>query len=131
MDGLQLRLSIVASVSSGISWTDRSLFNNLDKAPVKFGAAMYAFTEYWSGEVRKEARNNAPWTDRTGNARQGLNTATEHGPTTHSIILFHRMPYGIWLEVRNSGAYAIILPTIRTKGREVMAGAKDLLRKMK
>jgi len=41
------------------------------------------------------------------------------------------MPYGIWLEVRNSGAYAIILPTIRTKGREVMAGAKDLLRKMK
>lgn len=117
-------------VSSGMSWTDESLFRNLRDAPPKFDAAMAAFTEYWSGEVRNYARQNAPWTDQTTNARNGLMTDTEHANDTHAIVLYHRMPYGIWLEVRWSGAYAIILPTIQVMGKRVMAGAKDLLRRM-
>lgn len=120
----------MASVSAGITWSDRSLFNNLEEAPAKLDSAMFAFTEFWANDVRKYARASAPWTDRTSNARNGLSTATEHTGDSHAIVLFHRMPYGIWLEVRNSGANAIILPTIRVKGREVMAGAKDLLRRM-
>lgn len=117
-------------VSSGISWSERSLFSNLDEAPAKLDGALFAFTEYWSDEVRNHARQTAPWTDRTGNARLGLSTATEHERDMHSIILFHRMPYGIWLEVRFGGRYAVILPTIRTKGKEVMSGARDLMRRM-
>lgn len=117
-------------VASGITWTNRSLFSNLDEAPAKLDSAMTAFTSFWAGEVRSHARSTAPWTDRTGNARQGLNTATEHNEDTHSIILFHRVPYGIWLEVRFGGRNAVILPTIRTKGREVMAAAGDLMGRM-
>jgi len=59
------------------------------------------------------ARQNAPWTDRTGNARNGLRVAHEKTPmVVHRLITYHSMPYGIWLEVRWSGRYAIIGPTM-------------------
>lgn len=59
------------------------------------------------------ARANAPWTDRTGNARQGLKAKHEKTPMVeHALIIYHSMPYGIWLEVRWSGRYAIIGPTM-------------------
>jgi hypothetical protein len=67
-------------------------------------------------------RENAPWTDRTGNARNGLRAQHNKEPfVQHELILYHTMPYGIWLEVRWSGRYAIIAPTIKKMGPEVMA----------
>lgn len=66
-------------------------------------------------------RENAPWTDQTGNARAGLRAQHEKEPfVVHELILYHTMPYGIWLEVRWSGRYAIIAPTLETMGPEVM-----------
>ena len=66
-------------------------------------------------------RTNAPWTDRTGNARNGLKAHHDAKPMeSHELILFHTMPYGIWLEVRWSGRYAIIAPTVAALGPELM-----------
>lgn len=66
-------------------------------------------------------RQNASWTDRTGNARNGLRARHEKEPyVQHELILYHTMPYGIWLEVRWSGRYAIIAPTLETMGPDVM-----------
>lgn len=59
------------------------------------------------------ARSNAPWTDRTGNARNGLFVEHQREPMViHRLITYHTMPYGLWLEVRWSGRYAIIGPTM-------------------
>jgi hypothetical protein len=58
-------------------------------------------------------RTNAPWHDNTGNARAGLFATHESEPMVeHSLTLYHTMPYGFWLEVRWSGKYAIIGPTM-------------------
>lgn len=66
-------------------------------------------------------RENAPWTDRTGNARSGLDTYTEHeSKVHHTIWLFGRMPYQIWLEIRFAGKYAIIGPAILDQGTKLM-----------
>ena len=66
-------------------------------------------------------RTNAPWTDRTGNARNGLRARHDAQPmVSHELVLYHTMPYGIWLEVRWSGRYAIIAPTIQAIGPDVM-----------
>jgi len=66
-------------------------------------------------------RENAGWTDRTGNARNGLRAIHVKEPyVQHELILFHSMPYGIWLEIRWSGKYAIIVPTLQVMGPEVM-----------
>lgn len=59
-------------------------------------------------------RANAPWTDRTGNARAGLRGIKLVGNSVEfSIVLYHTMPYGFWLEVAHDGKYAIIGPTQR------------------
>lgn len=66
-------------------------------------------------------RFNAKWTDRTGNARNGLRATHVANPMVrHELIVFHTMPYGIWLEVRWSGKYAIIAPTLQVIGPDLM-----------
>lgn len=71
---------------------------------------------------------NAPWTDRTGNARSGLSTETEHhAKKSHTIHLFYRVSYGIWLEVRFAGKYSVIIPAIVDQGPKMMATMTKLL----
>lgn len=66
-------------------------------------------------------RTNAPWNDRTGNARGGLRAIHEsQSRVSHSLILFHTMPYGVFLEVRWSGRYAIIAPSVKELGPDLM-----------
>lgn len=66
-------------------------------------------------------KENAPWTDRTGNARSGLSTETEHvAKVHHTLHMFYRVTYGIWLEVRNAGQYSIIIPAILDQGPKMM-----------
>jgi hypothetical protein len=47
--------------------------------------------------------------------------------TAVTIILFHKATYGIWLEVKNSGRYAIILKTLQEFYPQIMAGMKALV----
>jgi hypothetical protein len=70
--------------------------------------------------VQEYAQENAPWSDRTGAARDGLTAEYVEEGSNHVIVLYHTVDYGIWLEVRNSGEYAIILPTIEHMGPVVM-----------
>ncbi|MGE3487447.1 MAG: hypothetical protein AB7L09_22225 [Nitrospira sp.] len=55
-------------------------------------------------------REGAPWTDRTTAARNGLVAIPENQDDGASMHLIHSVPYGIWLEIRWSGRYAIIGP---------------------
>lgn len=59
------------------------------------------------------ARANAPWTDRTGDARGGLagEAFADAGQVGAAIV--HSVDYGIWLENRWENRYAIIGPTQR------------------
>jgi hypothetical protein len=64
-------------------------------------------------ESESYMRTNAPWTDRTGNARNGLFAQhdAEH-MVRHELTFYGTMPYTFWLEVKYSGKYAIIGPTM-------------------
>src|SRR5689334_2941428 len=64
--------------------------------------------KYEEPKVQSYMRQNAPWTDRTGNARNGLFAKASSSARSHVIQVFHTMPYGVWLEVRWSGRFAII-----------------------
>lgn len=80
-----------------------------------------SLTEGWMKE-------NAPWTDRTGNARSGLRALAEHIPfKTYALHIWHTMSYGIWLEVRQSGKYAILLPTLQDRGPKIMKTLNKLM----
>jgi hypothetical protein len=71
-------------------------------------------------KVLDYARQNAPWADRTGDARAKLSTKVRENKNSVVVRLAHGVPYGIFLELCNSGRYAIIRPTITSMGPEVM-----------
>lgn len=59
-------------------------------------------------------KQNAPWRDQTGRARQGLDADVEHQPTFSIITIHHGadVEYGPALETMRGGRYAILAPTI-------------------
>jgi len=68
--------------------------------------------------MQNDARNNAPWTDRTGNARSGLFGTAEADFARHvvTIYLSHGalINYGVYLELAHGGRYAIIMRTVES-----------------
>ena len=118
----------MAGSQRSFQWKTETLFKNTKVFKPQFERALVALTEFYGTKIETEAKRNAPWTDRTGNARNGLTTAVEHEPfKRHTIVLSHRVPYGIWLEVKNAGAYAIIMPTLRVQGEAMMKTLNNLL----
>ena len=71
------------------------------------------------------AQENAPWQDRTGEARGGLNAVVEEGSDEIYLVLFHTAEHGYWLELIQSGRFAIIMPTLEALAPEIFhqAGA--------
>lgn len=110
----------MAGRQTGFYWQSETLFKNMKTFPVKLDRAITSAVEYTASRGESAMRSNAPWNDQTGAARSGLHTSTEHSRTRHTIIFAHSVPYGIWLEVRWSGRYAIIMPSVQDGGRELM-----------
>jgi hypothetical protein len=109
-----------------IVWKD-GLSSNLRQGPAKVRRASVATAHRMAPEVEAYMKNNAPWTDRTGNARNGLAARAYESGDEVGIVLYHQVSYGIWLEVRFSGKYAIIQPTIDVMGPQVMQQYNNLL----
>jgi hypothetical protein len=76
-------------------------------------------------DMEQWAKLNAPWTDRTTDARTYLHATVEEVGPIGNIVLAHGVPYGIWLEVANGGRFAIIAPAIDHWGPIIM---RDLQR---
>lgn len=113
-------------MANRITWDDRALINTLRTLPMRADRALNTIMVYHAGRAVAYAKRNATWTDQTGNARNGLFSRAERDRPKYRIILGHSVPYGVWLEVRFSGRYGIIRPTIDIEGREVMRSVGGL-----
>lgn len=110
----------------GASFQGSSLARGIRQYPKKTRDKMIEIMEEFAEELLDYAQSNAPWEDQTGDAREGLGTAVSGGfeawgNNAISLSLFHTVDYGIWLEVRWGGKYAIIIPTLETMGPELMS----------
>ena len=110
--------------SKGFFSTNSTLDEGIRQFEFKTRQGMIEFAEEFAKELQQYAQTQAPWNDRTGDARGGLEAAADSEGDIIGIQLYHTVDYGIWLEVRWSGQYAVILPSIERKG-------PDLLDKMK
>lgn len=81
----------------------------------------------WAKDAVAYMKANAPWEDRTGDARAGLDWSIDESLTRATITLYHSVGYGKWLEIRWSGKFAIIMPTIETLGPELMHRLEAML----
>lgn len=83
--------------------------------------------EKQAGDVEAYAQSNAPWADRTGEARNGLTASVESQGEDVFLSLSHSVDYGQWLETIQSGRFAIIMPTLEAFSGRVFdsVGAKS------
>ena len=105
--------------------------HDLGQAVVKYGRdidrALVAYLEDKAREIQAQMQREAPWTNRTGKARQELHTDVTVGGQKATLWLVTGAPYGMYLELRWGGRYAIVSPTIPRAG---IAIGNDLKRKM-
>lgn len=125
---------------------------DIDVEPIKRGLAqfdsrihnrMVAISDFHAQRAQAEMREKAPWTDRTGNARNGLFAQPFYtlgsggvgrdaagrftsGGSTYGVVLYHSVPYGIWLETRWAGRFAALVPVLSSEGQQFMLSVAAL-----
>lgn len=92
----------------------------------KVRAAIATLAIYFGAKMEDYAKQSAPWTDRTGNARQTLFSLVDLGPNDVMLYLSHGVSYGKWLELCNQGKYAIVMPAMQVHYREMAAALQGL-----
>lgn len=110
-----------------ISYDDSQLRRNLATLPERIDRRIGVIVDRNAAWGQGYARSNAPWTDDTSAARNGLFAFPQSTGGHHEITISHSVHYGIWLEIANSGKYQIILPTVRATGEHLMRDLKRLM----
>lgn len=129
MNAREMWTSMGDSISMDLRFTTE-LRDNLRHANQKFERAAIAATNSMAPVAENYMKNNAPWTDQTSNARNGLAARAYTDRKEYGIILFHQVSYGIFLETRWNGKFAIINPTIDVMGPRLMDRYKRILERM-
>ena len=91
--------------------------------------AIVALAQDWAGTLEARAKKNAPWKDRTSNARNGLFGEAEISGFWRDEVLIklaHSVEYGVFLELANDGKYAILKPTLDAAIPEIYATYEKL-----
>lgn len=91
---------------------------NLESLSAKLGVGVEEAMEEWGPVLVDYAQANAPWADRTGEARAGLDYDVYEEGGEVVLDLMHTADHGYWLELIQGGRFAIIMPTL-----EAHAGA--------
>lgn len=103
---------------AGIEWRGITLLSEYYASRgVKMHEYRIATADALAREMEAYARDNAPWQDRTGDARASLKAVAIHAPEISTVYLGYgsEIFYAFYLEnyVYSGVSYAIIEPTIR------------------
>lgn len=115
----------------GIRWRTppSELAQSLNQYGDKVLTAVAAVAQYVASQMQNEAKANAPWTDRTGNARSGLfgTSEVDFAQKVVTIYLSHSatLDYGIWLELVGEGRNAIVMPTMQGHYDQLMSMLRE------
>ena len=111
----------------GVSVDITGVYSGLEKFNLLARNRVRNYFEDSSEELESYMKENAPWHDRTGNARRGLSADVSENINAIRIELSHSVDYGIFLEYAMEERFAILEPTARLKGPDVINGMKGLL----
>ena len=117
---------------SGIRWVRPP--SELAAAVERYGdrvlQAVAAVAQYTATAMQNDAKQNASWTDRTGNARSGLfgTSEADFGAKVVTIYLSHgaTIQYGIWLELGASSRYAVIMRVMQSHYEPLMQMLREI-----
>ena len=122
----------MAQAKAGIRWTTPP--SELATAVERYGdrvlTAVAAVAQYVATQMQNQAKADAPWTDRTGNARTGIfgTSEADFGARVVTIYLSHgaTIDYGLWLELANSGRYGVIMRTMESHYEPLMQMLREI-----
>ena len=104
------------------------LFSSLKSMSNRGPVLVRMYCETAAKYLEEDAKHKAPWTDRTGQARQRLTAyVTELQPGICEITLAHGVYYGVFLELAHEKRFATIMPSIQRKAPEIMKGFNVLI----
>ena len=105
-----------------------SLIKGLAEREIKTRAALGLYADTVAKKMETHAKSNKPWVDRTGRAKQSLNSSWKWVGDVARVELSHGVYYGIYLELCNEKKYAIIKPTIDIISPQAIRGLNKILK---
>ena len=105
-----------------------NLIKGIAEREIKTRAALGLYADTVAKKMETHAKSNKPWVDRTGRAKQSLNSSWKWVGDVARVELSHGVYYGIYLELCNEKRYAIIKPTIDIISPQAIKGLNKLLK---
>lgn len=81
-----------------------------------------------AARMEGEAKRNAPWTDRTGNARQTIRGVSGWAGKKLRCGVTGNMEYSPYLELTHAGQNAVIWPTVQANKQKIMDAYRKVVR---
>lgn len=100
---------------------------DFNKISLKARRAIQMYGATQAKQLEAAAKKDAPWVDRTSNARNSIQGDFEWQGPEACIVLSGNVDYFPYLELTNSKKYAVLVPTIQRASPEVLAGYKRLV----
>lgn len=104
-----------------------SLEKGLGLLENKLDIATKMLAETGAVKMQGYAQGHAPWTDRSGRARQTLKGSTEPYSSGYKVIIAHGVDYGIWLELAHEKRFAIIPDTLNYGEQTVLPAFERMM----
>lgn len=101
---------------------------NFSDAEKKMRAAIGLYADTAAKKMEAEAKLNAPWTDRTGNARNSIQGDFGWRKNQAVITLSGNVDYFVYLELAMEKRWAILKPTIDRNAPEILKGYQRLVK---
>ena len=105
-----------------------NLIKGIAEREIKTRAALGLYADTVAKKMETHAKSNKPWVDRTGRAKQSLNSSWKWVGDVARVELSHGDHYGIYLELCNEKKYAIIKPTIDIISPQAIRGLNKILK---
>lgn len=122
----------MANSDISIKWDAEEVLGNLKDLDRKLTSKEYGglqmLMQTAASKMEAWAKENAPWTDRTGAARQRLHgEAYWESPKIVVAAIMHQVDYGVYLELAHQRKYAILERTLEEHKDEIQDAVATLL----
>ena len=100
---------------------------NINKIYETRRAKLYALSVSYAAIAVRKARAEKEWDDRTFQAVKGLFAVPIKDKSDNGFQLWHKMFYGIYLELANDRKYEIIRPVIADLAPKFLEDARKII----
>lgn len=104
-----------------------SLVSGMADAKLKTMFALETYGKAAAAKLEARAKQDAPWKNRTGLARQTMMGVSDWAASVYRIGIAGNMNYSPYLELARDKQYAVLWPTINNMQAEILRGMRNLI----